>query len=163
MKTFKSILIITIVVLMLNSCARDEDLIRYYKQPTGEGYVFVKNEDGTITPYANKKDCIRLESSWNDGSELFSPSGRHKDLFSTDANGKFTCKFVKTINKHIVEYYAIGLPECYSGTDENGNEIYGEISSHNGGDDWFFGYCPNNEFAKENLIVIDTIFITLRK
>jgi len=104
MKTIKILCTVIFATLLLAGCEKDEDgqWIRYYKQPTGEGYVFVKNADGSITPYSNKTDCISLEAGWTKGSGLFGTSRKHTDLYSTDANGKFTCKFVRKIDRHDV-------------------------------------------------------------
>lgn len=150
MKTLKIILIITIAVLMLNSCARDEDLIRYYKQPTGEGYVFVKNEDGTITPFANKKDIIQLVASRVEGSGWFSTSWEHTDVYNTDENGKITYKFVKTIDRHKVEYYAIGF------------NYEGATNEHIRIANTYLYYLKPNEICDKKVVIIDTIFVTLK-
>jgi hypothetical protein len=154
MKTVKILCTVIFATLLLAGCQKDEDGIRYYKQPTGEGYVFVKNADGTITPFANKENILALEASGNSGSGLFDAFWEHTDIYSTDANGKFTCKFVRKIDRHDVQYYRI-----YLTLNAVINENVLRMDVNNG---WHGYYCVNKDFSKNEIIIIDTIFITLR-
>jgi len=88
------------------SCEKDEkgQRITYYKDKTGEGYVFYKFDNDSIVPANNSRVKITscLQGS---GYGLFYSRPNHTDVVYTDNNGKYSFKFLKTINgKKVLEY-----------------------------------------------------------
>ena len=97
MKRLTVILSIAVVLIFsLASCEKDINGIpvKYYENVTGEGYVFEKHNDGTITPHkwigiqAREKQCeIGL---CEDIDNYY-----HVDHPDVDNNGKYTCRFLE--------------------------------------------------------------------
>ena len=97
-------LIIISIVLFLNSCNKDEYGIKYYKHVTGEGCAFYKYLDGTIAPFANLECGIEAihEFAGMGGSTIGNLQG-----MKTDANGNYTCRFVKSVEGWDMKSYTI--------------------------------------------------------
>jgi len=99
-------LLTVVTVLLCLSCEKDDkgQRITYYKNKTGEGYVFYKFDNDSIVPTNNSRIEITsyLQGS---GSGLFYSRSNHTDIVYTNNEGKYSFKFLKTINgKKIVEY-----------------------------------------------------------
>ena len=90
MKKFSFLVLIFTAVLYL-SCEKDEkgQRITYYKNKTGEGYVFFKFKNDSIAPIENAKIGIEFyRVGW------FSTITNHFDYIYTDNNGKYSFKFL---------------------------------------------------------------------
>ena len=102
MRSIRTILLATAVAVLFSaaSCEKDENgnRITYYKKKTGEGYVFYKFKNDSVAPIANAKTQIE---SYTVG--MFSTITNHFDYVCTDSNGKYSFKFVKTINNSRVD------------------------------------------------------------
>ena len=95
MRNIKIVLLATTAAVLFTaaSCEKDENgnRITYYKNKTGEGYVFFKFKNDSIAPIANAK--IEIES-YAHGMYV---NNTHFDYVYTDNNGKYSFKFVKKI------------------------------------------------------------------
>jgi hypothetical protein len=99
MKTIKILGLVVFVTLSFASCKKDEDgqWIRYYKNKIGVGYVFWKNDDGTIEPIKNV-DVSITAFAYSGSGELFTVRHEHTDNVKTKNDGSFKFKFVKKID-----------------------------------------------------------------
>jgi hypothetical protein len=120
MKNVKLILLAIAAILFTTAaCEKDENgnRITYYKNKTGEGYVFYKFENDSIAPIANAK--TQIESyirGW------FTTFTSHFDYVYTDNNGKYSFKFVKKINEKKADgYYILSPFEGYKPAHGTGN------------------------------------------
>jgi len=103
--------IITVSILFLANCEKEKDMngipIKYYENVIGEGYVFEKHSDGTITPYISFYDStaypfhieawvrISAEEKQNDPYINDIDNCSHLDYIKVDNNGKYTCRFLE--------------------------------------------------------------------
>lgn len=142
MKTLKLIAITSIIMLLCISCEKDENgnRITYYKNKTGEGYVFYKFENDSIAPIESVK--IGIESYI---VEMFSTITRHFDYVNIDNNGKYSFNFVKNINGKKTNGYCILSPSPIG---------YDEPIPSSGN-----VHFDHNSLEESNTIFIDTIFI----
>ena len=93
--------------------------ITYYKNKTGEGYFFFKYNNDSIGAMKNAK--IGIESWASDGwTGIFAGRITHFDYVYTDANGKYSFKFVKKIDGAKATYFRVfveyfdNMPNPYS-------------------------------------------------
>jgi len=109
--TVKIFLLAAAVLLIAASCQKDENgnRITYYKNKTGEGYVFFKFKNDSIAPIENA--IIKIES-YTVG--MFSTITRHYDYVYTDNNGKYSFKFVKKICSGSFGNYKVAGYEIFS-------------------------------------------------
>jgi hypothetical protein len=156
MKTVKILCTVIFATLLLAGCQKDEDgyRISYYKDKIGVGYVFYKNDDGSISPIRNYPISIIATAS-NGASELFYVKLSHTDIVTTDETGKFTCKFVKEISKGIEKYYMLGY---YFDIDTRNLDIINNSSFYIGGRSYDSDFVNNFD----NNIIIDTFYFKHR-
>ncbi len=143
MKNVKlTLLAIAATLFITVACEKDDNgnRITYYKNKTGEGYVFYKFSNDSIAPIANAK--TQIESYY---FGMFSTLKNHFDYVYTDNNGKYSFRFVKKINEKKAEGYYISSPYI---TDISTN------SGHGGGNI----HLDYNLLDNSNEILIDTIF-----
>jgi len=105
MKRLTVILSIAIVLIFFfASCEKDVNGIpvKYYENVTGEGYVFVKHDDGTITPCAPYTSIyypfthIPLVGISSEEKHINDPENYyHIDRVEVDNNGKYSCRFLE--------------------------------------------------------------------
>lgn len=85
--------------LFLINCEKDGNgiPIKYYENVTGEGYIFQKSTDGTITPYNPGWIWIQAREKPNDmGVDVYlNPMGVDVDAIEVNDNGKYTCRFLE--------------------------------------------------------------------
>ncbi|MCL2132375.1 MAG: hypothetical protein FWH36_08020 [Lentimicrobiaceae bacterium] len=108
MRNIKIVLLTaTAILFTATSCQKDENgnRITYYKNKTGEGYVFYKFKNDSIAPIVNAKTQIE---SYRFG--MFSTLTNHFDYVYTDNSGKYSFKFVKKINEKKIDGYYICSP-----------------------------------------------------
>ena len=95
--------IVIISTLFLTNCEKDTNGIpvKYYENVTGEGYVFYKYNDGTITPYTfyhlwrgtgTPEVVVRADEKQGD---IDADNYYHIDHLEVDNNGKYTCRFLE--------------------------------------------------------------------
>ena len=97
---------IATIILLFTSCERDEQghRISYYKNKTGEGYVFYKFENDSIAPINNLKVEVR---SCFISTHMFIAGGHysHSGIVYTNNEGKYSCKFGKKVDgEKVVDY-----------------------------------------------------------
>ena len=87
--------IITVLILFLANCEKDTNgiPIKYYENVTGEGYVFEKSNDGTITPL--KWVVIQAREKQDEISNINTDNYYHVDHLEVDNDGKYTCRFLE--------------------------------------------------------------------
>ena len=99
MKRVTVILNIVIVsILLLANCEKDTNGIpvKYYENVTGEGYIYYKYDDGTITPYTFFEGqpwllgTPKVEVRADDADNYY-----HIDYIGISNNGKYTCRFLE--------------------------------------------------------------------
>ena len=106
MKRLTVILSIAIVLIFFfASCEKDVNGIpvKYYENVTGEGYVFEKHSDGTISPYTfnvpfltgSPQVSIRADENRNDPYINDTDNYYHIDHIEIDKNGKYVCRFLE--------------------------------------------------------------------
>jgi hypothetical protein len=98
------LLILLSLSFIYSACQKDENgkWITYYKNKTGEGYVFYKFRNDSIAPIINTQ--VLIESYTRGWYYTFTS---HFDYAYTDNSGKYSFRFVKTINEKKVEGYYI--------------------------------------------------------
>ena len=88
-----SLIVITIISI-LSSCQKDENgnRISYYKNKTGEGYVFFKFGNDSITPIRNSAVEIISYGKYTGYGELFAGRAHHTNIVYTGNNylGKYS-------------------------------------------------------------------------
>jgi len=144
MKNLKLFLVATAAILFITACKKDENgnRITYYKNKTGEGYVFFKFKNDSIAPVENVK--IEIES-YTVG--MFSTITRHYDYVYTDNNGKYFFTFVKKINGEKIEAFYLLVNDFPFSIDSIPITMSGNGIKYN-----------NDILNKSNKISFDTIF-----
>jgi hypothetical protein len=109
MKKLKLALIL-MTTIFLFSCEKDEQgrILKYYKHVTGEGYVFYKYLDGSIAPSPHQEVEVTAKLHPNGGLAGFNMGNTQK--VKTDINGKYSCRFVKTVDGWEMNGYNFGHP-----------------------------------------------------
>jgi hypothetical protein len=107
MKKLRFLLLFLAAILLASSCDKvekddQEQVIEYYKDKIGVGYVFYKHANDSVAPIKNVK--MEIEASGGGTGWLF-PGYHHADYLITDADGKYTFKFIKTIDKEEITAY----------------------------------------------------------
>ena len=120
MKTLKTQ--IPILLLLLSSificanCEKDDRgyWVSYYKKKTGEGYVFFKFENDSITPISNL--AVEIISYAENPWDMFSTGPlRSTSIVYTNNNGKYFFKLVKKIDDRKVYKYNISIHDISKG------------------------------------------------
>ena len=144
---FPTLLVLVLIIFGLTDfgCEKDElgHKITYYKDKTGEGYVFFKFKNDSIAPIKDAKIEIK---TYTKGSELFGM--QHFDHINVDDNGKYSFKFVKKIDSEKAIGCFVSVKD-FSLMYENHIPSSGSIQLH-------YSLLDNS-----NEILIDTIFCYL--
>jgi hypothetical protein len=97
--------IVIVLIFFLANCEKDVNGIpvKYYDNVTGEGYVFERHNDGTISPYTHHAPfltgfpyvSIRADEKRNDQYIDETDNYYHIDHIEIDKNGKYICRFLE--------------------------------------------------------------------
>jgi hypothetical protein len=103
MKKLKLALILMATILLF-SCEKDEQgrILKYYKHVTGEGYVFYKYLDGTISPCAME---VTIEAEYNPNSGMMGWNIGNAQRVKTNSKGHYSFRFVKSVDNWEMKRY----------------------------------------------------------
>jgi len=111
LKKYTALLLLLSILFTSMSCEKDDQgqRITYYKNKTGEGYVFYKYYSAGIdSPIDSIKPAANVKIEIECYTQGFMDAGilSHSDYVYTDNNGKYSFKLLKSINgKSIAHRY----------------------------------------------------------
>ena len=117
--------LVVVGVFVVYGCEKDDQgqRITYYKNKTGEGYVFYKFDNDSITPISNL--AIEIISYAENPWDMFSTGDfRSPNIAYTNNDGKYSFRFVKRIGERKVYKYNISIYDISKGNFPNLPYIY---------------------------------------
>jgi hypothetical protein len=157
----KILSILCLALCLCTSCERDNDgnVLHYFKTE-GHGYAFYRLPDGMLIPCSNQ-DVI-VENFIRSGHSFWAEYEAHFDHVTTDANGYFTCRFLKKLGTTEIKEHFVYLGKV--NRDDNNFFNVSTLPEHS----YLHGYDGYCEISHETLknskddIFLDTLFIEVK-